>query len=376
MHQMRTRFSFPPYCLDPEERRLSSDGDPIPLTPKEFDTLLVLVEASGRVVDKEELIRRVWPDSYVGDGSLSRNISVLRKALGEEIIETLPKKGYRIALPVSRVEVGGLPPEDSRPEPEPFSQAVPSLTRVALVVPWWKRRFAVYSPIAALVLLVLAVRFAGIFSAKARTAAASVQPIRSVLIRKEGATDPLDEGFQLYRPDGQYPKVLYNRETNGWDRVRIKTNDQNYFYRPLTDAEKSFALARDWKLTCICALEAGSGASDIDFAGKGPRFDLVFIHEGTRYFVALTSQITPALEWDQKVEFAGIADIAHPHTYELRYDHLTQTASLWIDGQKRANGYRGHHQFREDRGLLFGAFLYGQDPEGSFVVRRVAFEAQ
>src|SRR5580698_6429528 len=96
-------FIFPPYRLDPGQRLLSRDGQPVPLTPKEFETLLVLVEAAGKVVEKEELISRVWPDSYVGDGSLARNISVLRKVLGEDVIETFPRRGYRLTLPVTSV---------------------------------------------------------------------------------------------------------------------------------------------------------------------------------------------------------------------------------------------------------------------------------
>jgi DNA-binding winged helix-turn-helix (wHTH) protein len=373
MQETRTSFMFPPYRLDPDERNLRRDADLVSLTPKEFDTLLALVEASGRVVEKEELIRRVWPDSYVGDGSLARNISVLRKALGEEVIETLPKKGYRIALPVTRVEVG--PPlsiAKSNLEPEPLPPPVTSTHAASR----WKPRFVIWPSLAAVVLLVVAFRLIGIRSARARPVPESIPPVRSVLIQKEGATDPVDEGFQLHAPDGQYPKVLYNRETNGWDRWRIKSIDQNYFYRALNAAEKDFALARNWKVTCVCALEAGAGFAAIDFAGKGARFDMEFFREGNRYFVGLTRQITPTLEWDQKIESAGIADVAHPHAYELRYDHATQTASLWIDGQKRADAYRGYHQFQEDRGLFFGAEIYGQSTEGSFVFRSVSFEAQ
>lgn len=370
-------FRFAEFCLDPARRLLSREGKPIPLTPKEFDTLVALVEVGGNVVERKRLISRIWADSFVGDSSLARNISVLRRALGEEVIETLPKKGYRIALPVSRVEVAPqLPIVEHRLESEPPSETVPPSVTAMPVVSWRKRRVAIWSALALLALLVAAFRFAHIHSAKARTAAVSGRPIRSVMIHKEGATDPLDEGFKLHGPDGQYPKVLYNRETNGWDRWRIKSDDQNYFYRSLTAAEKDFALARNWKLTCVCALETGGGDADIDFAGKGPRFDMGFIREGNRYFVVLTSQITPKFEWDQKVEFAGIADVAHPHTYELRYDHVTQTASLWIDGQKRTDGYRGYRQFQEDRGLMIATEVYGQDPEGSFVFRSVSFEAQ
>jgi DNA-binding winged helix-turn-helix (wHTH) protein len=375
--QDRANFAFSDHCLDPNGRYLSRGADSVPLTPKEFDTLLVLLEAGGCVVGKEALIRRVWPDSYVGDGSLARNISVMRKALGEEIIETLPKKGYRIAVPVSRVEAARqIPIAESSPKAEvlPYAGLRPLAVRPA--VSWWRRRALVWQVMAALVLLVMGFRFAGIRSVKSRTAAKSVQPIRSVMIRKDGATDPQDEGFQLVRQDGKYPHAIYNRETKGWDRWRIKSDDQNYYYRPLTAAEKDFALARNWKTTCICAVEAGGGFAVIDFAGMGPRFDMEFLREGNRYFVALERQITPTEEYDQKIEFAGLGDVAHPHTYELRYDHVTQTASLWIDGQKKADGYRGHHQFQEDRGLTFGAAIDGQAPEGSFVVRSVSFEAQ
>jgi|SRR5579872_1453839 len=96
-------FAFRPFHLDAAQRSLTRDGQPIALTPKEFDTLLVLVEAGGKVMSKEGLLRQVWPDSYVGDGSLARNISVLRKALGDGVIETLPRRGYRVAVPVSIV---------------------------------------------------------------------------------------------------------------------------------------------------------------------------------------------------------------------------------------------------------------------------------
>ena len=146
---------------------------------------------------------------------------------------------------------------------------------------------------------------------------------------------------------------------------------------PLSAAERDFALQRDWKLTCVCAVESGAGEADIDLAGKGPRFDMEFLQEGNRYFVALVNQLSPDLKWDQKIEFPGVGDVAHPHTYELRYDHVTQTASLWIDGQRTASGYRGYHQFQDDSkpSLTFGTFIYGYAPKGSFVSRRVQFEA-
>jgi len=102
-------FTFGLFRLYPAEGTLTRDGQPLPLTPKEFDTLVTLVEASGRIVKKEELIARVWPDSFVGDSSLARNISVLRKTLGDGLIQTVPRRGYRLSIPVS-VDSGDIVP--------------------------------------------------------------------------------------------------------------------------------------------------------------------------------------------------------------------------------------------------------------------------
>lgn len=68
----------------------------------------------------------------------------------------------------------------------------------------------------------------------------------------------------------------------------------------------------------------------------------------------MTKQISPDLEFEQKIEFPGVADLDHTHTYELRYDHLVHTASLWIDGHLMASGYHGHHQFQENRASFLG----------------------
>ena len=125
-----TPFLFGAFRLHPGEHTLTRDGESIALTPKEFDTLLALVEARGRVVGKEELIRRVWPDSYVGDGSLARNISVLRKALGEDLIETVPRRGYRITTAVAQPEAGGTDATEERsPVSVPDSPAMGTIDR-------------------------------------------------------------------------------------------------------------------------------------------------------------------------------------------------------------------------------------------------------
>jgi DNA-binding winged helix-turn-helix (wHTH) protein/tetratricopeptide (TPR) repeat protein len=104
-------LKFGPYWIDREQRLLTTESDVIPLAPKVFDTLLVLVDSGGRLLEKENLLTKVWPDAFVEEGSLARNISTLRQALGEnphdqKYIVTVPKRGYRF---VAKVTTGGVP---------------------------------------------------------------------------------------------------------------------------------------------------------------------------------------------------------------------------------------------------------------------------
>jgi Tol biopolymer transport system component/DNA-binding winged helix-turn-helix (wHTH) protein len=100
-------YEFGPFRLDPADRLLLRDGRHVPLTPKAFETLLILVENSGRVIDKDELLKKVWPDTFVEEVNLAKNVSYLRKILGGEeaaqYIETIPKRGYRFVAGVKDV---------------------------------------------------------------------------------------------------------------------------------------------------------------------------------------------------------------------------------------------------------------------------------
>src|SRR5687768_14017549 len=101
-------YEFGPFRLDSARRLLLRDDEPIGLTAKAFDILLVLVERSGRIVAKEDLIKRVWPDVVVRESTLAQNIFTLRKTLGEDshenrFIETVPKFGYRFVADVREV---------------------------------------------------------------------------------------------------------------------------------------------------------------------------------------------------------------------------------------------------------------------------------
>jgi DNA-binding winged helix-turn-helix (wHTH) protein/Tfp pilus assembly protein PilF len=104
-------YEFDHFRLDLSEKMLTRDGATVPLTPKAFDTLALLVEKSGRLVEKDELMNHLWPDTSVEENSLSQNIYLVRKALGEEsrgprYIETVPRRGYRFAAPVRKFSGG------------------------------------------------------------------------------------------------------------------------------------------------------------------------------------------------------------------------------------------------------------------------------
>jgi serine/threonine protein kinase len=106
--QAKHFYAFGPFRFDSERGVLVRDGVPVPLAPKATEILLVLVERAGHLVDKETLIGRVWPDAFVEEGNLNKNVFFLRKTLGEwqpgrDYIETIPRRGYRFVAPVNEV---------------------------------------------------------------------------------------------------------------------------------------------------------------------------------------------------------------------------------------------------------------------------------
>ena len=134
-------YEFGPYRIDTGERLLHRDGELIPLPPKVLATLLVLVESAGRMVDKGDLMKAVWSDTFVEEGALTRNISLLRKALGDTgdvaaYIETIPKRGYRFVAPVRTVIPAETPgePQAVPPAPLPVPRAA-ARSRARWIVP-------------------------------------------------------------------------------------------------------------------------------------------------------------------------------------------------------------------------------------------------
>src|SRR5580700_3844856 len=105
---IRHLYRFGSYELQPAERLLFYEGHPVGLTPKAFDLLVFLVERSGHLCQKDELMKALWPDSFVEEGNLSVTVSSLRKVLGDDrghqrYIETVSKRGYRFAAAVNHV---------------------------------------------------------------------------------------------------------------------------------------------------------------------------------------------------------------------------------------------------------------------------------
>jgi Tol biopolymer transport system component/DNA-binding winged helix-turn-helix (wHTH) protein len=108
MSSLINHYRFGEFTIDADQRILLREGKPLALAPKVFDTLLILVENSGRIVTKEELMSRLWPDTFVEEGNLPYNIQQLRKSLGDDVrrphfIETVARRGYRFIASVEEV---------------------------------------------------------------------------------------------------------------------------------------------------------------------------------------------------------------------------------------------------------------------------------
>jgi adenylate cyclase len=122
----RRVYEFSGFRLDPAQRRLLHYGRPVSLKPKLFDLLLFLVQMEGQLVEKDHLMREVWPDTIVEENNITVSISMLRKILGEgrlerQFIETVPRRGYRFVADVTQIPASSGPtriPEQKQPEGE------------------------------------------------------------------------------------------------------------------------------------------------------------------------------------------------------------------------------------------------------------------
>jgi TolB-like protein/DNA-binding winged helix-turn-helix (wHTH) protein/thioredoxin-like negative regulator of GroEL len=147
--QSRPSYEFGPFSVDAGKRLLVCNGESVPLAPKVFEILLALIENRERVLTKDELLRQVWGDTSVEEGGLTRNVSILRKTLGEkpddhQYIVTVPGRGYRFVAAV-REAGGNVEPSDAH---DPVSLESSSGPRAII----WARRWLVLSGLVALAL--------------------------------------------------------------------------------------------------------------------------------------------------------------------------------------------------------------------------------
>ena len=209
-------YEFGPFRVDPLQRMLWLGNQPVPLQPKAFDTLLVLVQHGEGVVLKDHLMKSVWPDTFVEESNLAQNVFVLRKALGEtageqRYIVTVPGRGYRFAQKVRVVqeaeEVEDLVVEShsrSRVVIEEQPLPVPATVRAGLAAPRAQRAVPLRWALAAAV-LVIASALAYVLYRAARPAPAALEYTR---VTSNGDLVQTD-----ISPDGKY--VAYVRATGG-----------------------------------------------------------------------------------------------------------------------------------------------------------------
>jgi len=176
--ETKVLFEFGEFRFDPAEHLLLRDRKPVSLTPKAFDILQILLQSNGRLLSKEELMNRIWPNSFVEEANLTVNISALRKVLGDppdggEYIETVPKRGYRFVAEVTELLEEGETAKPKaqtvlRPQHQP-GESVKALEAVQVVpalpivpAPASPRRPTRSRKVATAILIVVVLAIAGI----------------------------------------------------------------------------------------------------------------------------------------------------------------------------------------------------------------------
>ena len=204
-------YEFGLFRLDPQKRLLLRDNEPVPLTPKAFDTLLVLVQNNERVVPKDDLMKAVWPDSFVEEANLSQNIFTLRRALGDSAeprryIVTVPGRGYQFTEKVHEV--------DGERQAE---LVVESHTRTRVVVEQG-RSGAIWVLAAAVVLFVASI--GGIFYFRSQTTKRLTERDTIVLADFTNATgdpvfdDALKQGLSVQLEQSPFLALISERRVN------------------------------------------------------------------------------------------------------------------------------------------------------------------
>src|SRR5262249_29571253 len=177
--EINQNYEFGRFVLKTSDRVLLRDSEPVALTPKTFDILVALVESGGQLVNKDDLMKRVWPNTFVEEGNLTQNVSLLRKALGDgvngsQFIETVPRRGYRFVAPLKVAEGGNghATAGSNRTAHSVATTTISSSQRVSL--PLLRNRVALVTAAAVAVIVIAAV--ITYFSSKGRASATTSTP--------------------------------------------------------------------------------------------------------------------------------------------------------------------------------------------------------
>ncbi|HUI53685.1 MAG TPA: winged helix-turn-helix domain-containing protein [Bryobacteraceae bacterium] len=285
-------YDFGSFRLDLNARMLLRDGGYIAITPKAFETLVVLVESQGRIVDKEELLRLVWPGTCVEEATLAKTVSILRKALGEDeghhYIDTVPKRGYRFAAQVRVADVAAIEEQtqaqsDSKPARAPVAPLVPLAPANAVRTQAGRFGRVVSSYRWLVVLLVFLVVAAATYAFlphgnRSRTAAA---PSKAVPL----TSFPGRQNEVAFSPDGNQIAFVWDGPLGGNSHVYVKaigseallqlTHDPGSDSRPAWSPDgrsvaflRSTPESRAWYLTSVL------GGAERKLADVFPYFDL------------------------------------------------------------------------------------------------------
>jgi TolB-like protein/DNA-binding winged helix-turn-helix (wHTH) protein/tetratricopeptide (TPR) repeat protein len=243
-------YEFGPYRLDPARQLLTEGARKIPLTPKAFQTLLVLVEAQGRVVAKDEILQKVWSDAFVEEAVLSQNIFTIRKQLGDEgrgtvYIETVPRRGYRFAATLRILESAS-----AAIEPLPPTETVPPGSG--------QQRSRVWQRVTLLAVIgVLAATLAVVYSIRRRRATeTSVGRMMLVVLPVQNLTG---DASQEYLADGLTEELIADLGSLNPERLGViaRTSAMAYKQKDKTIQEIAKDLGVDYVLEA--SLREGSG---------------------------------------------------------------------------------------------------------------------
>lgn len=200
------RYAFDNFEIDPANRILLRDGEAVPLTGKVFDVLLVFAENPGRLLEKDELLEKVWRSDFVEEGNLARNVSTLRKALGDtgknhKFIATVPGHGYRFVADMIEMEKSVDLPIETAEQPPQIEESIKNgrTTRIS-------RRWLWAFPIAAVLL------YAAAWIVKVRSPATPANQIKSLAVLPLRSLDASDRYLGAGIADAVIRRVSQTRE--------------------------------------------------------------------------------------------------------------------------------------------------------------------